>query len=69
MKDIKKIIVCGGMLVPEEEGSKGTEWFILNVFSIVKIDEAFNNNNLVETVILDLGVDHPLEMQGLASDF
>ena len=40
VKDINKIIVCGGMLVPEGEGSKVTEWFSLNVFSIFKIDEA-----------------------------
>ena len=64
IKDMNKIIVCGGILVPETPGTKISEWFSLNQFSIFKLDVALQNVTLVETVSVDLGPETPLLMQG-----
>ena len=67
VKDLKKIIVCGGMFVPEVDGSKVSDWFSLNEFSIFQLDDSLESISLIETVTIDLQVDMPLQMQGVAS--
>ena len=55
------------MLVPTQEGCKVTDWFRIDTFSIFKIDEDVTEILYVETVTVELGIEHPMEMQGVAS--
>ena len=67
VKSLNIIIVCGGMLVPSEEGSKVTDWFRIDTFSLFKLDESLTEIYFTETVTVELGIEPPLEMQGVAS--
>ena len=67
VKDLKKVVVSGGMKVPEVTGAKVSDWFSINEFLIFKLDEDMKEIILIETVLVEFEVEFPLEMQGVAS--
>ena len=67
IKELNKVVVCGGMLVPEVTGSKVSEWFPVNEFSIYKLDFDLSQVVMIERVTVSIDVESPLQMQGVAS--
>lgn len=67
IKEMNKLIICGGMLVPEISGSKVSEWYPVNEFSIYKLDDDLLKVTLIESVTVGIEVESPLQMQGVAS--
>lgn len=67
IKNQEKVIVCGGMLVPENPKDKVSEFFEINNFSIFKIDIVGQKVVLLETVKIEVDIPGSLKMQAVSS--